>query len=427
MSGVSDKARFYLERAAPQLWEFEQKEIFTKDEIRSLVNKRSDFEHLILAPGTKPTQFLEYVEWERSLDRLRAKRCRRLRIHNSNSHASEARTFGIFERAVLKHPGCVPLWHAYLDFAAQVKATKRWNRIVTRALRLHPSNASLWALAGRRAAKNGDMERARGHFLRGCRFCTGEATLWVEYARCEMEWLTQVEAKKAGKGLRKGVSAGEAIKATEAIQDGDHIALDDDDSDDEDQQHDDDMMILPDPDSETQIGGGAKPAPKIFDEEATKNMEQSPALTGAIPMAIFDISKKQRFFGPAAAETFFDMFASFSKLSSQGRIVQHVLGAMTELFPNHASTCSCLVRQPLIGVDVNTPAFPKALRESLARLRAGLDQTDDKKALARKLVSWVEAILAVEGLDEAIRTVLGHTKMSLEEVAGTAGAVTSSS
>jgi hypothetical protein len=30
MSGVSDKARFYLEQAVPQLHEFEQKKIFTK-------------------------------------------------------------------------------------------------------------------------------------------------------------------------------------------------------------------------------------------------------------------------------------------------------------------------------------------------------------------------------------------------------------
>lgn len=30
MAGVSDKARFYLERAAPELREFEDKEIFSK-------------------------------------------------------------------------------------------------------------------------------------------------------------------------------------------------------------------------------------------------------------------------------------------------------------------------------------------------------------------------------------------------------------
>ena len=30
MSGASDKARFYLEQAVPQLREFEEKKIFTK-------------------------------------------------------------------------------------------------------------------------------------------------------------------------------------------------------------------------------------------------------------------------------------------------------------------------------------------------------------------------------------------------------------
>ncbi|KAK4034251.1 U3 small nucleolar RNA-associated protein 6-domain-containing protein [Parachaetomium inaequale] len=411
MAGVSDKARFYLERAAPELRDFEEKEIFSKDEIRSLVTKRSDYEHLILAPGTKPTDFLSYIAWERSLDRLRAKRCRRLAINRSasSSHASHARTFGIFERAVLKHPGCVPLWRAYLDFAAQeAKATKRWRKICTRALRLHPTDAGLWALAGRRAAQAGDMERARAHFLRGCRFCTGEAALWVEYARCEMEWLARVEAKKGGKGVRKGVNAMEAIRATEAVQEGDVMLFDEDDEDGSDEEG---GLVLPDPDAQ---GQGKKAQPAVFDEEATRKMEQSPALSGAIPMAIFDIAKKQPFFGPAAAETFFDVFAGFGNVPSQERIVQHVLSAMEESFPNHACTCSCQIRQPLIGVDVLTAAFPKALRESLARLKGGMETTQDKKALAGKMVVWIDTILETEGLDEAIKTVLEHTKRSLE-------------
>ncbi|KXX77406.1 U3 small nucleolar RNA-associated protein 6 [Madurella mycetomatis] len=410
MAGVSDKARFYLERAAPQLREFEEKEIFSKEEIRSLVTKRSDFEHLVLSPRTKPTDFLAYVDWERSLDRLRAKRCARLRIRSSSAHASQARTFGIFERAVLKHPGCVPLWRAYLDFAAEAKASKRWRRIATRALRLHPTDAGLWALAGRRAAQAGDMERARAHFLRGCRFCRGEATLWIEYARCEMEWLAKVEAKKKGKGVRKGVDVMEAIKAAEAEQEGDVIAFDEED---EDESGDEEGLMLPDPDMGEP---GRKKTPKVMDEEETKKLEQSPALSGAIPMAIFDIARKQPFFGPAAAEKFFDVFAGSHNVSPREKIVQHVLSAMEELFPNHPCTCSCRIRQPLIGVDVHTAAFPKALRESLAKLKDAVERTDDKKALSVKLVSWVDAILSEENLDAAIKTVLEHTKRSLEEL-----------
>ena len=340
------------------------------------------------------------------MDRLRAKRCRRLKIRSTNSHASEARTFGIFERAVLKHPGCIPLWMAYLNFAAEAKATKRWRRIMTRALRLHPSDASLWVYAGRRAAQNGDMERARAHFLRGCRFCTGEATLWLEYARCEMQWLARIEAKKGGKGVRQGVNVMEAIKATETTeQEGDQINFDESDSDDEG----DDTLMLPDPDADR-----SKKKPQVFDEEATKKLEQSPALTGAIPMAIFDIAKKQPFFGPEAAASFFTLFASFTNVTSHKTITQHILDAMEELFPTHPETCCCQVRQPLIGVGVQTPDFPKALRESLARLRAAMEKTDDRKALAEKMAEWIGSILVVEDLDAAVRTVLEHTKRSME-------------
>lgn len=380
----------------------------SQDEIRSLVTKRSDHEHTILSPGAKPSDFLAYVAWERSLDRLRTKRCARLRIHQSTSRASHARTFSIFERAVLKHPGSLPLWTAYLDFAArEAKATKRWRRIVTRAIRLHPSDAGLWALAGRRAARDGDMERARAHFLRGCRFCTGEATLWVEYARCEMEWLGRVEAKKAGKGVRRGVAVMDAIQATEGgEQEGDYIEVGDEEEDS------DEDIVLPDPDAP---GGGAKKV-AVFDAEATRKLEQSPALGGAIPMAIFDFARKQPFFGPVAAEEFFDLFAGFTGVSSHAKIVQHVLAAMEEAYPNHAATGSCQVRQPLVGVEVNTAEFPKALRESLGRLRAAMDKTEDKAALAEKMVVWLDTLLRVGGLDEGIRTVLEATKSSMEEL-----------
>ena len=203
----------------------------------------------------------------------------------------------------------------------------------------------------------------------------------------------------------------EAVRATEVVGEGDVIRFEEE----EDSEGEDGELMLPDPDA---VAGGAA-RPKVFDEEAARKMEQSPALGGAIPMAIFGVARKQPFFGPAAAEAFFDVFAGFAGLSSQGRIVQHVLDAMEELFPDHPCTCACRVRQPLIGVDVRTAAFPKALRESLARLRAGMERTDNGKALAGKMVVWVDGLLKTEGLDAAIKTVMEHTKRSLEESATT--------
>jgi U3 small nucleolar RNA-associated protein 6 len=380
----------------------------SQDEIRTLVTKRSDYEHLVLGPRARVEDFLSYAAWEQSLDALRAARCKRLRIRSSSAHAAQARTFAIFERAVTRHPGDLGLWFAYLDFAAKVKAAKRWRKVVTRALRMHPNQPSLWIVAGRRAARDGDMDGARGYFMRGCRFCTSGVEVWAEYARCEMEWLARTEAKK-GRGGKNMAGAPAPVKISSNVDEDGNMMFDDS-SDDE--AGDDDGVLMPDPDAEFRKAEQPK---EVFSAEATQKLENSPALDGAIPKAVFDIARKQAFFGAPAAEAFFDVFASFPKVSCQPKLVQHVLDVMMAEYPTHPATCSCYVRQPLIGVEYNTAEFPKALREALARLRSMSESTKDKSALRTKTSAWIDPLLAFDDLDAGIRTVLEHTKRKLEE------------
>ncbi|RYP65766.1 hypothetical protein DL771_008131 [Monosporascus sp. 5C6A] len=399
MAGVLEKARFYLERAVPQLREFEEKGIFAPEEIRSLVRKRTDFEHLVLSPGNRPTDWLNYARWEKSLESLRAKRCRRLQIRSSSAHAGQGRVFAILERAVGRHQGSVELWKEYLAYARDMKATKRYRKVMARALRLHPAKSELWILAGRRSAASGDMPTARSFFMRGVRFCTREPTVWLEYARCEMEWLERMEARKGKKG-----GAETAIRE-QAEHSDDEIRFDEDGSDNGEGLDEDGRLALPDPER------AAKK--KVFDDATAQKLEKNPALDGAIPLAIYDISKKQSFFNATVAEQFFDLFATFNKVSSQGRILQHVLDTMQEVYPNDPSTCYCYIQQPLTGVGINTPAYPKALRGALARLKSTLATTTGQPKLAEKVRSWIEPALASEDLDAGIRTVLEHTLRTL--------------
>lgn len=400
MAGVPEKARFYLERAVPQLREFEAKGIFTADEIRSLVRKRTDFEHLVLSPGNKPSDWLNYAAWEKSLEKLRAKRCRRLQIRTSSKHTGEGRIFGILERAVNRHPGSLELWKEYLAYAKDLKATKRYRKVMSRALRMHPAKPELWVMAGRRSAHNGDMQAARAFFMRGARFCTRDATVWLEYARCEMEWLERMDAKKGKKG-----GAEKAIQE-QAEQSDDEIKFGEEDSEDE-EIDENGRLVLPDP--------GNAPEKKVFDEDTTKKLEGNPALDGAIPLAIFDIAKKQPFFTPAVAEQFFSVFAAANAVSAQARIIQHVLNSMTELYPNDPATCFCHIRQPLVNVDINTPSYPKALREALAHLKSSLSITTNKPQLVERVRSWIEPVLESEDIDPGIRTVLQHILRTLPQ------------
>ncbi|KAJ8116631.1 hypothetical protein ONZ43_g4401 [Nemania bipapillata] len=397
MAAVADKARFYLEQAVPQLREFEAKGIFNPDEIRSLVRKRTDYEHLVLSPGNKSHDWLNYVAWERSLEALRAKRCRRLDIRASSKYIGEGRVFGILERSVNRHPGSLELWKEYLSYATKMRATKRYRKVMTKALRMHPANSELWILAGQRSANSGDMRTARGFFMRGSRFCTRDAALWLAYAKCEMEWLERMEARKGKKGGTE-----KAIQE-QAEHDDDEIKFGFDDSDDDIDENG--RLVMPNPD--------AASSKKVFDDETASKLKNNPALDGAIPLAIFDIAKKQTFFSVGVAEQFFNMFATFTRISTQTRIIQHVLDSMNDLYPLDVCTSFCYIQQPLIGLDVNMPGYPKALKETLGRIKSSLATTTNVKVLSTKLKSWLEALLSSEDLDSGIRTVLEHTIKTL--------------
>jgi len=277
---------------------------------------------------------------------------------------------------------------SYLEYAKGIKATKKFKTILTSAIRLHPTRHELWLYAARYSLEiESDINGARSYMQRGTRFCTTSRELWIEYAKLEMIYLAKI-------ALRRKI-----------------LGLDVVDSE-EDAQEEEDTGFDPSKDMISLDVNTIKPAMiegvKV-DTEAVKDPMTTPALQGAIPMAIFDAAKKQPFFCASAAEDFFDMFATFPQVRCLSKILQHVLDSMMELFEKDASTANCYVRQPLIGVDVHSPVFPVVLGESLSRLKDRIGQTKDTEMLLKKSKSWIESLLTTDDLDPSIETVLKHT------------------
>ncbi|KAH8819666.1 U3 small nucleolar RNA-associated protein 6-domain-containing protein [Xylogone sp. PMI_703] len=400
MSGASDKARYYLEQAIPQLQEFEQKKIFTKEEIRTLVKKRSDFEHRVLARGSKPVDFARYAAWEIGLEQLRLKRCKRLRIKGSSAHAGQARVFNIFDRGTRKHPGDLTLWMSYLEYARQAKTTKKFKTILTSAIRLHPTKPGLWIYAAKWILENeADMAGARSYMQRGTRFCTTTREVWIEYAKLEMIYLAKIALRRKILGLDVDTPVQQLQeKGEEADEEGFNAT--------------EDMISIPEFKT-PQIRRTAVDGIDV-DTEAVKDPMATPALNGAIPLAIFDAARKQPFFCASAAADFFDMFSAFTQVACMSRILQHVLDCMKESYPADAFTCDCYIRQPFIHLLITSPEFPMALSLALTRLKESMDVVKDKNVLVDRSKTWINRLLASDKLDPGLRKVLSHTMKKLE-------------
>ena len=357
----------------------------------------NEFEYKVLAPGNKAVDYQDFANWEKSLEVLRKKRVERQKIKAfSSQHRGTVRIMKIYQRGVYRHPGSIQLWMDYLDYAASIKATRRWRKIMTQALRMRPTDPKLWILAGRQSMAHGDMLAARTFFMRGCRFCSQDAAVWLEYARCEMQWLRRMDPQKPGAKARSSITA-EQVADDDAIMFGD--------GEDEDDEEEEEIVLIPEPPT----------AQKLFTKEEDETLaKKNPAMDGAIPRAIFDIATKQPFFDAAAGEQFFDMFGEFSAMNVGSELTQHTLDSMMERYPGHPATCACHIRQPVVGVDVHTADFPRGLREVLARLDSSLETTTDKAELKRKVVVWMQSFLEVPDQDEAIQKVLEHFISSLQ-------------
>ncbi|KAH7085921.1 U3 small nucleolar RNA-associated protein 6-domain-containing protein [Paraphoma chrysanthemicola] len=385
MAGPSDKARFYLEQSATELNELERKKIFTREEITSIAKKRSDFEHIINARGSHPSDYLRYIEFEKNVDALRRKRIKRLGVRYKG--AGQRTIYFLYNRATRKFSGDLTLWMQYIDFARKDKAYKRLNDIFTSVARLHPTKPEIWVHAANYFMDTqADITNARSYMQRGLRFCKNSEYLWVEYAKLETIYVGKIAGRRKILGLDADHS-----KAQEAGDDGDG---------------DVDMISLPQVTAED-INPSLKQNDGV-DEVALQNLASAPVLTGAIPLAVFDSAMKQFQGKPKVAERFFAMFAEFEQLSCIPRILQHVLEYLHQISPQSVDTAICEFRVRLFGRNPADPEFPPALADAFDTMSAALKQHPGD--VARLSEVGVRQLLSLERLsadtDPAVQTVL---------------------
>ncbi|KAH7401373.1 U3 small nucleolar RNA-associated protein 6-domain-containing protein [Pyrenochaeta sp. MPI-SDFR-AT-0127] len=384
MAGPSDKARFYLEQSATELNELERKKIFTREEISSIARKRSDFEHIINARGSHPSDYLRYIEFEKNVDALRRKRIKRLGVRYKG--AGQRTIYFLYNRATRKFSGDLTLWMQYIDFARKDKAYKRLNDIFTSVARLHPTKPDIWILAAHYFMDTqADITNARSYMQRGLRFCKNSEHLWLEYAKLETIYVGKIAGRRKILGLD--------IDRTKQQQV-------------DEGNEDTDMIALPEVTAED-INPTLKQDDAV-DEIALSNLASAPVLTGAIPLAIFDSAMKQFQGKPQIAERFFDMFTEFDQLPCIPRILQHVLEYLVHNFPNTVEIAICRFHMHVFGCSPDDAEFPSRLGDALDLISSAMEQHPSESVRLSEVA--VRQLLSLNRLstdaDAAIQKVL---------------------
>ncbi|KAL3678909.1 hypothetical protein R1sor_021865 [Riccia sorocarpa] len=209
---MADTVHFHLERMLPELDDLEKRGLFERHEIREIVRKRRDFEYLLKRPFPIKGDFIRYIEFEQNLESLRKLRkgalIRDLKgvkwKASLSDYASSTHIMHIYDRAVKKFKGDTDMWLQYLEYC-KAEAPRRFQKVATRCLQLHPNVAGLWIYAAAwEFEHNLNITAARALMQRGLRMCPHSEKLWLEYFRMELTYIQKLKARKVVLGLDGG-------------------------------------------------------------------------------------------------------------------------------------------------------------------------------------------------------------------------------
>lgn len=149
------------------------------------------------------------------------------------------------------------------------------------------------------------------------------------------------------------------------------------------------------------------------DQVALQNLHSTPAMGGAIPIAIFDAAMAQFEHDPALGLDFYELALEFDQIPCLRKILNHFDQELLAAAEDSWQAQACHVRIPLAGVSVSSPEFPPALGISLSRLKDSLARVKQKRNFLSVMHTWFEEMLKKDDMDASVQQVLRSKMLSL--------------
>ncbi|KAG5437835.1 hypothetical protein PCANB_000550 [Pneumocystis canis] len=354
---MAEKAEYFIEKSLPEILDLEEKKIFTHTEIKSILRKRTEFEHALARRVVKKEDFLKYAEYEMNLEALRKKRVKRLNIKGKTTISDWAgvrRIFFIFERATQKFHGDIDLWFQYIYYAQHEKSTKVLGKVIASALQFHPTKPKLWIFAGYHELNwNNNMSAARILMQRGLRLNKYSHELWLEYCRMELLYIIKLSTHK---GMLEIPGTQDNTNTCKIIQDENlNKATHDTNTTSE---------ITIEKFEENKIISKSTKLNQL--SESTINPYDNPVIKGEIPSIIIKTSNEYMPGNIELLESFYHMIESFNDLKCQRRLLDEIVLLIKQISTDLAKvTLITLVLNKFLN-NVMDVSFPGILKSSLS-------------------------------------------------------------
>ena len=185
---MAESAVMRLEVMLPEIVNFEERGIFSKEELKVIMAHRRKHEYSIASRAAKLDDYMSYISHE-----IRTEIDRRERYAKLNIKKETPRDFTIvqrihylFSRCLSKYSSDVSVWTQYIEFCVTSGSSSAMTRTIMRAIKRHPRVASFRIMAADRELQLGNLLSARKLLMLAVRAKTDNRCLiWEQLFKLE--------------------------------------------------------------------------------------------------------------------------------------------------------------------------------------------------------------------------------------------------
>eukprot|EP00347_Sterkiella_histriomuscorum_P012065 403370024 len=201
---MGDKVDLILEKMTDELQYYLQQELFSKKEVKKIVKERRNQEYKMQRKDATLLFFLDSLQFEKKLDKLRHKRKRgkvgpegkgNMKIVLMD-HSIKKRIMYLYDRAVRKFKENIALQKEYMQYLVESRSFQKLNRVLARSVQIHPHNLDFWLIGVyTELDMRGNLFSSRKLMLQAIRNNPNSAQFYVEYFKYELKFYEKIQQR----------------------------------------------------------------------------------------------------------------------------------------------------------------------------------------------------------------------------------------
>ncbi len=200
---MADRVEYTMERMLPDLLALEKKEVFSRKEIKDIIQKRRDFEYRMQSKSVTDVDFLEAIAYEKTLhkkikERLKEKKDEQKIVKTTSAEYTVVRRImTIYDRLLARYKTRMDIFKRYIGFLVKEKAYKKLSSAIASYLATDGNNPEAWRIAAYAEYEvNGNSETSRKLFLKALALNKTNESLWAYYLRFELDFIAKIKERE---------------------------------------------------------------------------------------------------------------------------------------------------------------------------------------------------------------------------------------